>query len=134
MTYIAGHDQEYERRQIVARMGKAGEFRIGRKRYIIWQYMTFWTGPATPAICAEFVGPAPKDEDGFLQIGKLKPGEILVTPGFVYRKIPMSGLIMAEHLRKMKTFRPRDVIEHYKDTAAGAVDLGTIDMRGQTKQ
>jgi hypothetical protein len=129
MTHIAGHNQEYERRQIVARMGKAGYFRMERKKYIIWQFMTFWTGPLTPAIAAEFVRPADIDEQGFLRIEKLRPGEILVTPGLVYRKVAMTGIIMAEHLKKMKRFRPRDVVEHFKDTAAGAVDLGTVDLR-----
>lgn len=129
MTHIAGNTQDYQRRQIVARMGKAGHFRMGGKKYIIWQFMTFWCGEGQPAIAAEFVRPAPTDKEGFLHIEGLKPGELLVTPGLVYRKIPMSGLIMAEHLKKMKRFKPRDILQSYKDTAAGAVDLGTIDLR-----
>ncbi len=94
--------------------------------------MTFWCGHDSPSIAAEFVGEAPKDKKGFLRIEDLKEGEILVTPGFVYRKIPMSGMIMAEHIRKMKNFKPRDITMAYKDRSAGAVDLGLIDMR--TKQ
>lgn len=129
MTHIAKSNQDYERRQIVARMGKAGEFRLGGKRYIIWEYMTFWSGHDKPSIAAKFVRPAPTDKEGFLRIEDLRPGEILVTPGLVYRKVPMSGLIMAEHMKKMKHFKPRDITVADIDRSEGAVDLGTIDMR-----
>ncbi len=129
MTHIAKTDQDYRRLHGVAKAGKAGEFAYNGKRYQIWQFMTFWTGPNSPAICAEFSRPATIDKEGFLQIGMLQPGEIVVKPGLIYKKVPMSGLIMAEHLKKMKTFRPRDVISHYKDTSAGAEDLGIIDLR-----
>lgn len=129
MTHIAGNNQEYQRRQIVARMGKAGEFRMGGKRFIIWKYMTFWAGHDQPSVAAEFVRPADKDAEGFLHIDNLKPGEILVTPGLIYRKIPMSGVIMAEHMKKMKHFQPRDIVTHVKDTSTPAEDLGVIDLR-----
>lgn len=129
MTHIAKSDQEYRRLQGVAKMGKAGEFVMNHKRYQIWQYMTFYTGPNSPPICAEFSRPATIDAEGFLQIGMLKEGEIVVKPGLIYKKIPMSGMIMAEHMFKMKTFKPRDIVQHVKDTTSGAVDLGTIDLR-----
>jgi hypothetical protein len=128
MTHIAPSTKDYQRRQIVARMGRMGEFRIGRKRFILWKYMTFWTGGG-PAIAAEFVRRAETDKEGFLRLDELREGELVVAPGFIYRKIAMTGNIMAEHLKKMKTFKPRPMVEYYKDTAAGAVDLGTTDMR-----
>lgn len=129
MTHIAKSDQDYQRRQIVARMGKAGVFVLGEKRYHIWKYMTFWCGHDQPSIAAEFVAMAKSDKDGFLRIEDLKPGELLVTPGLIYRKIPMGGVIMAEHMKKMKHFKPRDITVAEIDTSEGAVDLGTIDMR-----
>lgn len=129
MTHIAKSDQNYQRRQIVARMGRAGVFRLGGKRYIIWKYMTFWCGNDMPSIAAEFVRQADHDKDGFLRIENLREGEIVVTPGLVYRKIPMSGVMMAEHIKAMRNFKPRDILVMDKDTDAGAVDLGAIDMR-----
>jgi hypothetical protein len=129
MTHIAPSTQDYQRRQIVARMGKVGTFKLGGKRYWIWKYMTFWAGHDQPSICGEFVRQADIDKEGFLRIDNLKPGEVVVTPGLIYRKIPMSGMIMAEHMKKMKNFKPRDIVQHVKDTSEGAVDLGTIDLR-----
>ena len=129
MTHIAKSGQEYQRRQIVARMGRAGEFRMGGKRYIIWKIMTFWCGHDQPSIAAEFVRQADIDEEGFLRIGNLREGEICVTPGLIYRKIPMSGVIMTEHMKKMKNFQPRDIVTHVKDTSSPAEDLGVIDLR-----
>lgn len=129
MTYLAPSNQEYERRQIVARMGKVGTFRLEGKRYWIWKYITFWAGKDQPSVCGEFVRLADMDKDGFLRLDNLKTGEIVAMPGLIYRKIPMSGMIMAEHMKKMKRFRPRDVLKTHKDTAAGAVDLGVIDLR-----
>lgn len=128
MTHIAPTDQIYERRQIVARMGRAGEFRMGDKRYIIWKVMTFWHGPGKYT-AAEFVRPADIDKEGMLRLDNLKPGQIVVTPGLIYQKIPMSGIILAEHMKKMKKFKPRDLVTHVKDTSGEFEDLGVIDLR-----
>ncbi len=132
MTYLAKTDKTYEQRQIVACMEQCGIFRVDGKKYKLWKYMTFWCGHDQPSIAAELVGRAPLDSEGFLRLDDMKEGEMIVMPGFIYRKIPMSGLIMAEHMKKMKKFKPRTLIQHVKDTSGGAVDLGTIDLR--TKQ
>lgn len=134
MTKLAKSNQLYERRQIVSYMGKVGHFRMDGRKFIIWKYMTFYCGEGKQPIAAEFVRMADKDEQGFLRIEGLKPGEIAVTPGLIYRKVPMSGLMMAEHLRKMKNFKPRDLVIYEKDTTSPAEDLGTIDLTGATKQ
>ena len=134
MTKLAKSNQPYERRQIVSYMGKVGHFRMDGRRFIIWKHMTFYCGKGVAPIAAEFVRMANRDDEGYLRIEDLKPGEIAVTPGLIYRKIPMSGLIMAEHMRKMKTFKPRDLVVYEKDTSAPAEDLGTIDLTGATKQ
>lgn len=128
MPYIAPHNQQTRQLQIVARMQRHGAFRMDGKKYILWKYMTFYTGSDQPAICAEFVRIADTDKEGFLRFDALQEGEIVVTPGLIYKKIPMSGLIMAEHLRKMTRFRPKAQVVYEKDKGA-AVDLGTVDLR-----
>lgn len=129
MTFIAKSAQTYQRRQIVARMGRVGEFRMDGKRYIIWKHMTLWASHDQPSIAVEFVRKADIDKDGFLRLEAIQEGEILITPGFIYKKIPMSGMIMNEHLRKMRRFKPRDITVAEVDRSDGAVDLGTIDLR-----
>lgn len=129
MTYIAKNSQEYDRRQIVACMDQVGQFAVGKQRYKLWRYMTFYCGKDQPSIAAELVGRAPVDNEGFLRIEEMKEGQLLVMPGFIYRKIPMTGALMAEHMKKMKYFKPRVMVEHVKDTSVGAEDLGIIDMR-----
>lgn len=123
----------YNERQVVARMESIGFFRMlarGRERkFHIWGYMTFWTGDNSPAIAAKFDRVAPQDEKGNLVTVGLKAGEIVVMPGFVYKIIPMTGAIMTEHLRVMRTWKPRVKIEYVKDDAP-AVDLGTINPMG----
>lgn len=134
MTKIAKSDQPYERRQIVAYMGRAGRFRMNGKNYTIWKYMTFYVGKGKPPVAGEFVRMADRDKEGFLRLETVKPGEMVVTPGIIYRKIPMSGVMMAEHMRKLKRFKPRDLVVYEKDTSSPAVDLGEIDLTGVTKQ
>lgn len=123
----------YNERQVVARMESIGVFRMlsrGRERkFHIWGYMTFWCGEGVPAIAAKFDRVAAQDEKGNLVTYGLNPGEIVVMPGFVYKIIPMTGAIMLEHLKVMKTWKPRVKIEYVKDDAP-AVDLGTINPMG----
>lgn len=130
MTHIAKNDQEYRRLQGVAKLGKAGVFVMGGVKYQIWEYMTFYAGKDQPPVCAKFSRPATIDKEGFLQIGMLQPGEIVVKPGLIYQKLlSMPGIVMAEHLKKMKKFRPRDIVQHVKDTSGEFEDLGVIDLR-----
>ena len=127
-TKLAKNAQPYERRQIVSYMGKAGLFSFGQKNYTIWKFMTFWCGGGKPAIAAEFVRMDERDDDGFIRMENMREGEMLVTPGLIYRKIPMSGLIMTKHLEKMKTFKPKDLVVYEKDTSSGPIDVGEIDL------
>lgn len=134
MSYIAQHNRPYERRHIVARMGKIGEVRYGHRTVSLWRYLTFWCGAGEPSFAAEFVRLADADAGGFLHIAHLKEGDIVVSPGLIYKKIPMSGRILGEHLRKMKTFKPKAELVPFKDTKAPVVDLGAIDFTGVVKQ
>lgn len=127
MGHIDPHSAPYERRQIVAKMGKAGTFRVGRRVFTLWKYMTFFTGNGKPGFAAEFVRKADIDKNGFLRLETVREGEIVVAPGLVYKKIPMTGNIMTVHLQAMKTFRPRDTLNFEKDKGP-AVDLGEINL------
>lgn len=129
MTHLAPSTQSYARRQIVAYMGKNGYFELDGKRYTIWKIMTFYCGEGEPSIAAEFVRLADMDKEGFIRIENLAEGEMIVTPGLIYKKIPMSGVVMAEHMKKMKKFSPRALVQHVKDTSTPAEDLGAIDLR-----
>lgn len=130
MTHIAKSSQEYRSLQGVAKVGKAGTFVMGGIKYQIWQYITFWGGHGEQPICAEFSRPATIDKEGFLQIGMLQEGEIVVKPGLIYKKLlTMPGMVMIEHLKKMKTFKPRTIVQHVRDTSGEFEDLGTIDLR-----
>ncbi len=129
MTQIADDGQTYKRLQMVARMGKAGIFEYKGKKYHIPEVITFFEGYLAEPVAAIFSRPAIIDKEGFLRIGMLAVGEIVVTPGLVYQKIPMTDKILKEHVRRMATFKPRDQLVTQKDTTAGAVDLGTIDLR-----
>lgn len=131
---IAKSNKTYERRQIVAYVGSVGTFRMNGRTFNIPKYMTFYTGKNSPAIAAVFKGEAPRDNYGYLRIEDMEEGEILVDPAFVFKKIPMTGMLMAQHLQAMKTFKPKEDIVYEKDTSAPAVDLGSIDLTGVTLQ
>jgi len=128
MGKIAKSDKPYERRQIVAKMGRAGYFTVGGKRFILWQYMTFWCGYNQPTICAKFDRICDMDKEGFIRLDRVNEGELLVKPGLIYKITPMTGEIMAEHLHSMNKFSPKPVYSFDKDTAP-AVDLRTINHK-----
>lgn len=127
MGKIAKSDKPYERRQIVAKMGRAGYFTVEGKKYILWQYMTFWCGYNVPTICAKFDRICDMDKQGFIRLDRVNEGELLVKPGLIYKIVPMTGEIMAEHLRGMVSFKPKPVYSFEKSKEA-AFDLGTINM------
>ena len=129
MSYIKP-TQPYERRQIVAKMGRAGYFVVEGKRYILWEYMTFWVGNNRPTICAKFDRLADMDKEGFVRLDNMKEGELLVKPALVYKVVPMTGEIMSEHLKAMMVFRPKPVYS-YEKSSDPAIDLGSINMKGE---
>ena len=128
MSKIAKNGKPYETRQVVAKLGKVGSFTTGGKSYFIPEYITFWTGEG-PSLAAKFDRIADKDPQGVLRMENVKEGEIVVAPGFVYRKTPMTGMVQAAHLRAMMTFRPKTIVSHELDTAP-PVDMGTINLNG----
>lgn len=131
MTKISPSGQSYDRRQIVAKMGSAGFFRIAGKTFKIWRYMTFWTGDNSPSFAAEFVGKVDTDRHGLLHVENLSAGQIVVAPGLIYEKIPMTGAIMQAHLYAMRTFKPKGPILKYEKDNAPAIDMGPINLTGR---
>ncbi len=129
MSKISKKGKPYNQLQIISKTGRAGTFNYGGRNYIIWRFMTFWTGYGKPAICAEFVRKCLVDKDGYLIMDNINEGEIIVKPGLVYRKTPMHGEAMANHLKHMQKFTPRQDLIIEKDTEAGPVDLGIVDLR-----
>lgn len=117
----------YERRHIVARVGMRGHCVVMGVKRVIHDYLTFKPDRG-PAYCARFVKPAPVDKNGFMRLEALKEGDIVVEPGFVYRKESfMPSSVMVAHLKAMKTWRkPHDVIVPWVDKDEAPVDLGTV--------
>jgi len=122
MTHIKSDNQEtiYAQRQIVCRLGQAGSYTINGITYAIPEIITLYGGEA-----ARFVRLASKDLHGFLRFDDLKFGQIVINPGLIYDKIPMTGKIMSAHLKSMAAFKPRIVMEYEKDDSP-PVDLGVI--------
>lgn len=140
-TDIFETDQGYHALGIVARINKIGHYQdpsplILTKTYI-YKYLTFDAGPGRNSFAAEFVrqaGITVIDGQSYLDASGLKEGEIVVSPGFVYKKIPWSTKIMDCHLDALKKYRPKDIIKSYVDPTDKAIDLGTIDPHNLTKQ
>lgn len=131
-THIANTNAQYEQRQIVARLDRLGSINMNLQQYPIWSYLTFHGG-GMPAFAATFDRLAPRDRENFLLLDDLRPGELVVTPGLVYRKIPMTGMLLMAHLDAMKYWRPKQTTSYEMDLS-GVVDVGTIDLSGEVKQ
>lgn len=125
----ANSNKDYKRLQIVARADRMGVVQDIVMQYPIFRYITFFMGKG-PAQAAMFDRIAERDKDGFIRLEKMENGEIIVNPGLVYKKIPMTGNIMAAHLDAMRTFRPKDVIE-YEQSKEEAIDVGVFDFSNQ---
>ena len=122
----------YSRRQPVARFFKIGSMKVNGIQRTLWGFMSFYNGLGKPPTFGAFGGLAPVDDFGNLAMQELSEGDIIVAPGIIYKPIPLmdvTGKMMAEHERAMKTWRPRPQIVTEKDDAP-AVDLGVIHMPG----
>lgn len=136
-TDIFDNDQGYEARGIVAKIMPIGYYEQGPLMKVrIYRYLTFDCGKGKPSFAAKFVEQAQvmtKNGESFLDANKLKPGQIVVSPGFIYEKIPMSSPLMTEHLKALKTYKRKDIIKSEKSDAP-AIDIGVIDPKNLTKQ
>lgn len=134
-TDIFDNDQGYNALGVVAKIMPIGYYEVGAFAKVrIYRYLTFDCGKNV-SFAAKFVEQAPvKIENGesFLDTSNLKPGQIVVSPGFIYEKIGWSSPLMTEHLKALKKYRPKDIITGEVDKAAGPVDLGEIKVPPNT--
>lgn len=125
-------DKGYQARGIVARIAPMGHYVEGLVKKQIFRYLTLDVGSG-PSIAVMYDRPAPflDTPDGrVLDTRDLKEGEIVVAPGFVYKKIKMSSPLMTEHLKALRSYRPKDIIT--EDTVRDeAIDLGEINKPKQ---
>ena len=123
--------QGYEARGIVARIQPAGFYQNGALlRLPIYRYLTLDCGKGRKGIAVKLVGQAAfieRNGERYLDASKLKEGQIIVEPGFIYQKTTMTGALMAEHLKALKTYRRKTIIKADRDTG-GDFDLGVMDF------
>ncbi len=99
-------------------------------RLPVYKYLTLDRGAGQQGIAVQFVGAASfVEENGerFLDTRRMKPGHIIVHPGFIYRKITMTGALMAEHLKALKTYRRKTIMAVDREESGG-FDLGVMDF------
>lgn len=128
-----GDSQAYEARGIVGRIQPIGELQTGFIMTPIFRYLTLDCGKGKRGICVEFVSPAPRvvSEEGveYLDMSQIDEGMIVVNPGLLYKKIPWTGVLHAEHLKALQTYRPKDiVIADAPSEDEEAIDLGSLNM------
>lgn len=126
-------DQAYQARGIVTGVETIG-FIDGVRP--VFKYLTMDCGPDRPGICVQFVREADTvttEAGKFLDTSKLKPKDILVAPGLIYRQIPWTTPLINVHLQALKKYRRKDIITSEKADAP-AIDIGTIDPLNLTKQ
>ena len=135
-TDFFDNDQGYEARGIVARVMPIGHYQDGPlMRQKIYRYLTLDCGDGRQSIAVRFVAQArvtKKGGESFLDTSELKPGQIVVSPGFVYEKITMSSPLMVEHLKALKTYKRKDIMTAEVDKSAGPIDLGEIKVPPNT--
>lgn len=120
----------YAQRSPVARFFKVGNVKVNGIQRTLWGFMSFYNGIGKLPTFGAYAGLAPVDEHGYLRIEQLAEGDIVVEPGLVYKPVPpmdVTGKMMAEHERAMKTWRPK-VQYSYEKEAGPAIDLGPINL------
>jgi len=132
-------DQGYEARGIIARMNKIGSYSLGPLNAIpIYEYLSLDCGPGKPSILVKFDRPAPVapglDGQPYIDVSKLKEGDIVVNPGFIYSRVPWTTNTMRKHLMALRRYRPKTILSSFVDKDAKKIDLGVIDPKGVTKQ
>jgi hypothetical protein len=129
--------QDYEARGIVSKIGVIGHVLHGPMQVPVYRFLTLDCGDQKPSMAVEFVRKADIMHDGtgpYLDITKMKEGEIVVTPGFVYRKIPWTTPLINAHLHALKTYKRKVIVKSEVDRSAPPVDLGVYDPHNITKQ
>lgn len=128
-------DRDYEARGIIARINPIGAYETGPMLKVpVYQFLTLDAGPGREKILVEFVGPAPYDEiTQELDLNKVQEGDIVVTPGFLYRRRAWSDNLMTEHLVQLRKYRPGVIVKSDVDTSKPAEEI-IIDPLNISKQ
>ncbi len=126
-----GTGQAYEARGVIAKYLPMGFYQSGVMIKVpVYRFLTLHQGEGREALPVEFKKPAPvipgENGETFLNIEALEEGDIVVTPGLVYRKCFWFPNLTAAHMNACKTYKPKTIIVAEKDDAP-AVDLGTLD-------
>lgn len=128
-------DRDYEARGIIARINPIGNIQSGPMIALpVYQFLTLDAGPGREKILVEFVGPAPYDEETQeLDLNSVKEGDIVVSPGLLYRRRAWTNAIMTEHLAQLRNYRPSVIVKSDVDKSAPAQEI-VIDPLNISKQ
>jgi len=120
-------DQDYEARGIIAKMGTVGNINAGTLIIPIPEYISLDAGEGRPAFLVKFSRMAPIERDEadqpFLDMTKLKEGDIVITPGLLYRRVPWTGPTMSAHLVALKKYRRKTIVTSEVDRSQPATEM-----------
>lgn len=128
-------NQAYTARGVVAKYSPMGHYQDiaapGRGIKVpIFRFMTLYQGQDREAIPVEYKRPAPvlpsADGGTELNIEALEEGDFVVSPGLVYRRCLWFDNLMAAHMKALRNFKPKTIIESHK-AEEPAIDLGVFD-------
>lgn len=125
----------YEARGIIAKINQIGYYAVGPMLKVpVYQFVTLDCGPGREKIIVEFSGPAPYDKKTQeLDLNKVKEGDIVINPGFLYKKRQWTQELMSEHLRQLKNYKPKILVKAEVDRSIPMGNI-TIDPHNITKQ
>ncbi len=128
-------NKDYSARGIIAKIQPIGNIQLGiLTAQPIYKYLTLDQGKGKPSLLVKFEGQAPTTPEKELDYDKLRLGDIVVSPGLLYRKAEWTGFIMAAHLAALKKYRPSVIITQEKDTSSPALPEIVIDPYNLSKQ
>ncbi len=128
-------DKDYEARGIIAKIQPIGHIQTGVLTTApIYKYLTLDQGRGKKSLIVKYVGKAPMTPTKELDYDKLKLGDIVVSPGLLYRKTGWTGALMAEHMAALKTYRPSVIVTAEKDTTSPALPEIVIDPYNLSKK
>ena len=117
-------EQSYEARGVVCKFGIKGFVGSGDFKQPIYEFMSLDKGRGVYQP-VKFAGIAPS-KDGYLDVERLREGQIVVNPGYLYEPCGWNDGLLAKHLKSLKTYQPKSILER-DDVMGPSVDLGVID-------
>lgn len=129
-------DQGYEARGVIAKIERLGFYDAGGVMQPYFKYITLDLGKGRKAKPVKYIGRAPTMRnlvgESFLDLAKLKAGDIVVQPGFVYRETHWTTALHAEHLKALKNYRRKEIVKAEAPDKEEAVDLGFQNLSSET--